>query len=145
MRMQASQHDCGPTALMNALRAIGIDRGIDELRKLTKATATAGTSERKLVTGIQKIQGVRPHPHRFRDPTLAIAVLRDRLRCGRPCILSVDEEEHWVAAVGLLGERVLVADSASADLVIAYTPERLLSRWDAGSEQSYYAIVLEAQ
>lgn len=137
MRMQASQHDCGPTALMNALRAIGIDRGIDELRKLTKATATAGTSERKLLGGIEKIQGIRPRAHRFKDVALGVAVLRDCLRCGDPLILSVDGGEHWIAAVGLLGVRVLVADSASADLVLSYTEEQLVERWDL------YMVVLE--
>lgn len=54
-------------------------------------------------------------------------------------ILLVDANSHWVAAVGRLGDRILVADSADNDLVLSYSAEQLVDRW-AGP--AFFGIVL---
>jgi ABC-type bacteriocin/lantibiotic exporter with double-glycine peptidase domain len=136
MRMQSSEANCGSTALSNALAAIGIKRGLDECEKLCGVTAEQGTSVFKLIDVASTIR---------RNPTVinckdkyAYLVLCDGLRNGRSAILCVDENEHYVAAVGIIGKRVLVADSALNELVVSYSETKLLDRW----APDYWGLIL---
>jgi hypothetical protein len=60
---------------------------------------------------------------------------------GRPSVLVVDLDEHYVALVGSLGDRFIVIDSAENQLVFHYSQNELMARWKSQNE-SYYAIVL---
>jgi hypothetical protein len=74
------------------------------------------------------------------DPEVAWDALKMRLTEGRPSLLPVDDGEHWVAAVGLLGDSVLVADSADPELVVPYTQAALTRRWKTGDPPQYWAM-----
>lgn len=74
---------------------------------------------------------------------VAELLLYHALRNGRPVVLLVDKGEHWVVAVGLLGHRCLVADSADSELVVSYTQEEVMTRWKlAESGKAYWGVVL---
>lgn len=138
MRMQDTAANCGPAALSNALDAMGIKRSQDECAALCKTTATEGTSPKKLLAAITAV-GRKGIVIKERRTSVALAFLEGALSRGRSVVLCVDNDSHWVAAVGLLGDRVLVADSADNDLVLSYDLAGLAKRWGEGR---YYGIAL---
>ena len=129
MRMQDSQANCGAYALKNALSALGIERSAEELEKLCKTSATKGTSPRNLFRAAEKIEGCYPAVLREKRGYVALLSLEHTVGKGRPALLVVDEGQHWVAVVGRLGDRFLVADSADNELVVSYDASTLLDRW----------------
>lgn len=74
---------------------------------------------------------------------VALLKLHAALQAGVVGILCVDGFEHWVCAFGLLGGDVFhLADSAAEELVLHYSPMRLLERWRGPGRQPFYAILL---
>lgn len=149
MLLQGTQADCGAASLHNALCSLGMHRSLDELRSLCGTTATDGSSERKMLKAARAIAGLEPEVlmETEKRASAALAILRTRLLRGRPVLLLVDpnddgEAEHWVAAVGLLGPRFLVADSALTELVVAYTEPQLLERWTCSGRDAHYGMVI---
>ncbi len=132
MRGQSSEASCGPTAMYNALRALDIERGLHECEKLCGTTMTDGTTTKKLVKALATIAELRPVPIRERRRDIAMMRLHEALLAGRPVILLVNSEQpedHYVAVVGMLGSRYLIADSADHELVISRTPEDVSGWW----------------
>lgn len=140
MRMQDSQATCGPSALSNALAALGVKRSSAECEVLCKASATNGTNTKAMAKAIQSIDGTHLRVLRESRPDVAMLRLLALLQRGRPVLLVVDSSSHWVAAVGVLGDRVLVADAADLELVLSYTPEELATRWRDG--KTFYGVGL---
>jgi hypothetical protein len=122
------------------LAAIGVVRSEDELGKLARQK-TDGTSQAGLLKAIRSINPGWGHPVKFRDAHAAFASLWLHLNRGQPMILPVDNWEHWVAAIGAIGQRVLVADSADNELVLTYTTDEILARWE-GPRGGWYGIVI---
>lgn len=140
--MQDSQANCGPYALKNALAALGIERTAGELESACKTSATDGTSLRKIFAAAGKIEGCYPVTLREKRSDVALLKLSEALRRGRPVVIAWctnNPGDHWVAVVGMLGDRYLVADSAHNELVITYTTGELINRWADGS---YEGVVL---
>lgn len=140
MRMQDTAANCGPASLSNALQAIGIDKSQAECEVLCKTTATEGTSPRQLIAGA-KLAGRHGAGYVKNTKSFAALIELDHyLRAGRPVILCVDDGSHWVAAIGKLGERYLVADPADNELVVSYDTADLAKRWVDG--KTYYGVLL---
>lgn len=137
--MQDTAANCGPASLANALAAIDIKRSQDELAVMCKTTATEGTSAKRIVAAITAL-GRKPLVLREKRAEVAILFLSHWLSQGRPAVLCVDSWSHWVAAIGLMGDRVLVADSADNELVLSLRRQELADRW--GGTGSYYGVVL---
>lgn len=134
MRMQSTEASCGPTAMANALSALGLKREVTECEKLCKCSATNGTSTSNLTAALRSIPSLDVNRIYERKPTSALWHLNGALSCGRPVILCVDSSSHWVAAVGQLGvgtmsSRYVVADSGDMELVLTYDFKQLLERW----------------
>ena len=140
MRMQNSQATCGPTALQNALFALGIRRSQEELEVACKTTATMGTSTAKLLKAVGQIEGCVPVRFNERRRDVALLKLRCAVMDGRPVILSWQTGTHWVAAVGMLGPRFLVADAAEAELVLSFTVDELAALWD--DDGKYEGVII---
>ena len=143
MRLQDSQANCGPSAARNALKALGMDRSIPELETLFKTDATNGTSAANVVKGLKKLDDLQPQVIEESRPEVAHLLLAHVLHRGRPVLLCVDGWGHFVAAIGLLGGRVLVADSADSELVLSYTMEEVMERWCCqGQRKAFWAVAL---
>ncbi len=139
MRMQDTAANCGPASLANALQAIGLLRSQDECASLCKTTATEGTTPKRLVAAVRAV-GREPVIIKERREAVALLWLSHFLATGRSAVLCVDNDTHWVAAVGLLGERILIADSADNELVLSLSRAKLAERW--GGDGSCYAVVI---
>lgn len=147
MKLQDSKANCGPTALANALEAMGQVRSVGELSTLCKTTATRGTSPRNILSAVVALKescDLDDHACiQARDPLVAAASLFKALAAGRVCVLLVDSDEHYVAAVGLLGcGRYLVVDSADEALLVSCTEDELCAWWKGCGRYPYWAVVL---
>jgi ABC-type bacteriocin/lantibiotic exporter with double-glycine peptidase domain len=140
MREQTSRASCGPFALLNALKAIGIERTPEELETLCKTSMTDGTDTPNMVKGAAKIDGCTPIRIKERRRDVALLRLRFALTSGRPVVLSWCEGSHWVAAIGVLGERYLICDSDDLELVLSYQVEEVAKLWV--DEGIYEGVVL---
>lgn len=143
MRLQDSQANCGPTAVKNALCALGIERSTEECEKLCRCTAD-GTSPANLFRGLEAIHELNPQKIDEYKEYVAVLLLESALSEGRPVIVLVDNSEHWVAAIGLLGKRIQIADGADSELVISYPLSAFAKRWQNSTSKrhSYYGISL---
>jgi hypothetical protein len=104
---------------------------------------TAGTSPRKLLKGAARVNAVSPVRFREKRQDVALMRLRAALQAGNPVLLvwtTAQPGDHWVAVVGLLGHRFIVADAAENELVLTYLPGELADRWD--SNGLYEGIIL---
>lgn len=145
MRMQDNAANCGPSALHNALLSLGIRRSVIELETLCGTSATNGTPVRSLKRAMHKIEGCNPVEIKERRSDVALLKLRFALQSGRPIILlwtANDPGDHWVAAVGLLGERVLICDSADLELVVALDIDEVCRKWFQVDDALHYGVIL---
>lgn len=140
--MQDNQANCGPFALKNALTALGIERSAEELEKACGTTATNGTPTKGIYKAASKIDGCMPVLLREKRTDIALMRLAEALRRGRPVVISWCSEspgDHWVAAVGVLGERYLIADSGHSELVVSCDVAELEARW---KDKHYEGVIL---
>lgn len=137
--MQDAQHNCGPYALRNALEAMGISRSAEELEKACGTSATNGTPTKGILKAAMKIEGCKPSILRETRRDVALLKLEHAVRRGRPVILCVQDGSHWVAVVGVLGERYLVADAADSELVLSLTVDELEAKW---KDTRYEGVIL---
>lgn len=140
--MQSSQANCGPYALLNALAALGIQRTAEELETACKTSATKGTSVSNLMKAASKIEGC--HPVKILEAKRDVALLRLRfaLMQGRSVVMCWRTEvpgDHLVGAIGMLGDRYLIADPADSELVISLSVEELEDKW---RDSKYEAVIL---
>lgn len=141
MRYQSLKAGCGPTALANGLELLGIKR--NEIELSTVAGTTPKGTDASGIVGAAKAAGRFPSTINTKDSDFALYALHYYLCNGRPVIICVDKWDHWVVAAGILGERILVIDSANNELVLVYPPEKLTERWEKpGKGGGYYGIVL---
>jgi ABC-type bacteriocin/lantibiotic exporter with double-glycine peptidase domain len=138
MRMQSTAADCGSTSLRNALFAIGKKRSLEEIELLCGTDAVQGTYTIQLIAAIDTIAGCKAKVISEKSEQVAWYMLTEALRAGRSAVLCVDSDEHYVAAIGLLGERIVIADSAMMELVITYKQRQLAKRWGP----DYWGVIL---
>lgn len=147
MRYQQRSWSCGPAALVNAARAIGVRVSEGRLRKLA-GTTEDGTDEHELITAARGI-GLTATPHHSADQATAWAFVRANVLDGRPCLICIDQWSHWVAVVGIVGDRILLADPANTKKNMAENGTHSLSRkdldrrWRCPAEsEPFYAIAV---
>jgi hypothetical protein len=115
-------------------------------RKLENQEAIYGTSESRIFIALDKLklnyQTLRLDAEG--GESLAYDALLCALSRARPVILCVDKLAHWVGAIGRLGERVMVADSAHHEIVLSYNRRDLMARWmhDGENGAAYYGIIV---
>src|SRR5665213_283880 len=109
MRIQRSPFLCGPIAVLNAARALGVRLREREVRAHSGTTKKEGTNQFGVLSALDKLgfeflemngtkQGAFHH-------------LRDRIAEGWVGVLCVEEGNHWVAAIGVVGDRIVTFDS----------------------------------
>jgi ABC-type bacteriocin/lantibiotic exporter with double-glycine peptidase domain len=135
MRYQSRKSSCGPASLANALEAIGVVRSEDELATMSKQD-TDGASSINLRKAAESI-GVEVINVIEQRSASAGWALGHYLRSGYSGLLVVDNDEHWIAVVGILGNRFIVIDSADDELVLYYSLNELVSRW--GNDNDKYS------
>lgn len=138
MKYQSRKSSCGPAALMNALEAIGIKRTEDELSILSKQSTT-GTSQGNLEKALTSL-GVEFDRINEKRGNVAAWAIGFHLRSGNSVVIIVDEFDHWISVVGILGDRYILCDSADNDLILFYSEEELLTRWECSGR--FYGVIV---
>lgn len=134
-RMQDTEANCGVYATRNALFALGIVRTPQELERALRTTVN-GTDLKHIVKYLSGVEGCDPVRLKEKRSDVAALKLRHAVTKGRPVIITWYAEQpgdHWVAAIGLLGDRFLIADSGDLEVVLSVEIEELLRRWGCPS------------
>ena len=150
MELQQRSYSCGPAALRAALYVLGhINIQEKTLRTLASTTPEDGTNEEGMRVAAEhyNVKVKELHTASIRE---ARQWLRKNLAKERPVILCGSNWSHWVAAVGVLGKKVLVFDPARGKNrrkkysgLRLYTEDELATYWCCqGEEFPYYALVL---
>jgi len=152
--MQSAHALCGPASVANALRALGRGSSEDKVANAIKLQASGadglpeqeGVGPAQLQRALEAV-GYVGQPWTVGDGDDAWHALRSRLLAGDPVLVPVDFDgdtmSHWLVAVGLLGDRVLVADSADSEIVVSYSEDQLRRRWKADTDPArYYGLTV---
>lgn len=130
MRRQTADHDCGPTAIANALERYGKRFGLSGLRALC-GTTDDGSDEDDIKRALLAY-GCGVDEHNGDDWRTAYAWLLESLVHGRPVILCVDRWGHWITALGACGRDAIIYDpgrETGGTSVLRW--KRLRQRWEA--------------
>lgn len=144
MQLQSTPHGCGPAAIVNALEALGKYTTQDAVARLARTDAE-GTDERGAKRAL-RLLGFVPQDLVTASRAAAWYQVCGALLMGYPCLLAVDNDSHWITAIGLLGGLVLVLDSADGGLVQSLDQRSLLARWGSRPTRKipsiFYAIAI---
>lgn len=125
---QPYKYQCGPFALKYALVMLGRFENEREIGKKAGSTWWYGTDEIGLAKAAALL-GCKMDYFQTGDKDKAAEVLIDELKHGLPCILSVDNWEHWFTVITYQKEKFIVVDSALDKVITIYTHNQLLKRW----------------
>lgn len=138
MRQQSHAHTCGAVALCNAAEALGIRLTEEKAIKLAGTDPITGTSPAGMKKALKQLRLV-PEDFSHKHPGIAFLTLSGAVVNGNPVLMTVDDDEHWIVAIGVLGPRIVVADSADPGTVAVLSPAMLMKRWRA---DTCYGIVV---
>jgi ABC-type bacteriocin/lantibiotic exporter with double-glycine peptidase domain len=146
MHLQSGLSNCGAAALANALMSIGWAGLTTESVGELAGTTTDGTGAAGLKRAAKKL-GASVDRIATRETQFAADALLGALSDGRSAVLLVDRGEHWIAAIGRLGQRIILVDSAAVvrPLISTSTRDALLESWHYRRVRERYAIVLGRQ
>ncbi len=146
MRAQRKSHWCGIAAIANALEVLGIKRSQREIARLCHVTPEAGTNETEmkralLANGMDVDEWPDPEAEAGDCYTADQSTLwvRHCLVNGLPVVLCVDNDEHWVTAIGLCGDNFLLFDPARNTGVEVHNAPSLATRW-VNDDGVYYGL-----
>ncbi|MEO8399653.1 MAG: cysteine peptidase family C39 domain-containing protein [Ignavibacteriaceae bacterium] len=132
---QPYKYQCGPFALKYALVMLGRFENEREIGKKAGSTWWYGTDEIGLAKAAKSFNCNMKY-FRRETPSEAIKVLSHHLKQGLPCILSVDNWEHWFTVITEQQKKFIVVDSALDKVIVIYTANQLLKRWKYFDEET---------
>ena len=143
---QPYKYQCGPFALKYGLVMLGRFENEKAIGKKAGSTWWYGTDEIGLAKAAKSFDCKMKY---FRRETAddAIKILNYNLKRGYPCILSVDNWEHWITVINEQHGKFIVVDSALDKVIVIYSHIQLARRWkfidDETGDISYdgYALV----
>lgn len=109
MRYQSGPGFCGAAVVVNALRCFGERVKEEQAAKYAGTTREQGTSQHGIKQALERYECTHEEIDERRYAN-AEARLSGYLRDGHPVILLVESGNHWVTAVGLLGNSVVIYD-----------------------------------
>ncbi|MCF8262807.1 MAG: hypothetical protein K9J12_18655 [Melioribacteraceae bacterium] len=125
---QPDKYRCGPFALKYALVMLGIFKHEDQISILAGSTWWAGTDEIGLAKAAKKFKCKMKYLQSD-IPEEAKHLLDAELNAGFPCILSVDNWEHWCTVVNHSKGNYVVIDSGMEKVVNVKSTKQLLEYW----------------
>lgn len=148
MRLQRDAYSCGAIALVNALGAMGKRVSERDARKYS-GTTEKGVTQHGLLQAIEAFG--------FHHSTVEAAFdeaygrVHAHLAAGSTAILETEDSNHWEAAVGVLGSRVVVLDgqrsanSRAQAGVLVLSPRQLRSYWTPAGATGRYGILISVR
>lgn len=143
---QPNKYQCGPFALKYALVMLGIFKDEDEIGITAGSTWWAGTDEIGLSRAARRYKCKMKH-FQSSNPTDAKRALNQLLKKRIPCILSVNNWEHWLTVIHYSKGQYVIVDSELEDVIAILNAKQLIKKWRYKDESegiiSYdgYAII----
>ena len=134
---QPYKYQCGPFALKYALVMLGQFENEREIGKKAGSTWWYGTDEIGLAKAAKSFNCKMKY-FRRESPDDAIKALNEQLKQKLPCILSVDNWEHWVAVINQQQNKFIVVDSAFDKVIIILSHAQLTKRWKYVDNENGY-------
>jgi len=134
---QPYKYQCGPFALKYGLVMLGRFENEREIGKRAGSTWWYGTDEIGLAKAAKSFDCKMKY-FRRETPHEAIKVLATHLKQGLPCILSVDNWEHWFTVITEQQNKFIVVDSGLDKVIIILTENQLLKRWKYVDDETGY-------
>lgn len=125
---QPYKYQCGPFALKYALVMLGRFENEREIAKKAGSTWWYGTDEIGLAKAANAFDCKMKYFKR-EDKSEAATALINELKNGLPCILSVDNWEHWFTVINFQKDKFIIVDSGLEKVITIYTVNQLLKRW----------------
>jgi hypothetical protein len=125
---QPNKYQCGPFALKYALVMLGIFKDEDEIGITAGSTWWAGTDEIGLSRAARRYNCKMKH-FQSSNPVDAKRALNEMLKKRIPCILSVNNWEHWLTVIHYSKGKYVIVDSELEDVVAILTAKQLLKKW----------------
>ncbi|GAB6282076.1 MAG: hypothetical protein STSR0008_08200 [Ignavibacterium sp.] len=132
---QPYKYQCGPFALKYALVMLGKFENEKEIGKRAGSNWWYGTDEIGLAKA-SKYYDCKMKYFRRETPEEALKVLITQLKEGYPCILSVDNWEHWFTVTNFQQDKFIVIDSGLEKVIVIYSPTQLIKRWKYVEEET---------
>ena len=132
---QPYKYQCGPFALKYGLVMLGRFENEREIGKKAGSTWWYGTDEIGLAKAARSFD-CRMKYFRRETPEEAVKVLSAHIKKGYPCILSVDNWEHWLTVINEQQNKFIVVDSALDKVIVIYSPTQLARRWKYIDEET---------
>ncbi|MBI2419759.1 MAG: hypothetical protein HYV28_17995 [Ignavibacteriales bacterium] len=125
---QPNSYACGPFALKYALVMLGQFQHEDDIGRKAGSTWWYGTDEIGLAKAARRFNCTMKY---FSDTNgkQALLKLRRFLKAGLPCILSVDNWNHWFTILREERNKYVVVDSTQQKVIVIYSEAQLLERW----------------
>lgn len=145
MKYQELNYSCGPASIVNALRSLGIKKTEKSIRKTSNTNPKNGTSEEDMIRVLTDL-GFRIRKHEQGQFVKAWKWLHNKLKSGSPVIISVRNWQHYVAAVGIIGDRIIIADSAGPNAengILILDKAQLKKFWYHKREKLYTGLAIE--
>ena len=128
MRYQQRPYSCGAAAVVNALRCYGKRIPEKLVRSRAGTTKKDGTQEEPMKEALKSF-GFTGDSFDHRVLATAVDELQVHVGFGRPIVICVQKDQHWVVIVGMLGpDRYVVIDSARTEYNKEENGVRVLSR-----------------
>ena len=147
MRFQQREYTCGPAAIVNAARALGVRVAERRVAKLASTAKNHETDDWQMLEAIRGV-GLIAEPLLAESRSAAWAFVKSSLSSGRPVIVCIDSYSHWTTLIGVCGDRVLMADPIRTDTnkkengIISLGRLELLRRWMHKSKGEHYGIAV---
>jgi ABC-type bacteriocin/lantibiotic exporter with double-glycine peptidase domain len=152
VQFQRNGSYCGPASVQNVAAALGRRHSQQAVAALAGTTDAEGTSEEGVLRALVAL-GYHPDEFTADSEAAAFGWLWNSLTLGRPVILCTERWLHWVAAVGVCGQRVVISDPANYPYnlkrngVFTLPRGKLLKRWYAARrvrrpDPPYYGIAV---
>ena len=125
---QPNKYQCGPFAFKYALVMLGVFASEKSIAKRAGSTWWAGTDEIGLARAA-KYYNCRLKYFRRETGSDAVKALHKQLKKGYPCILSVDNWEHWLTVINWQQGKFILIDSVKDRVINIYSTRQLVRRW----------------
>lgn len=139
-KYQLNNWSCGLLSVHNSLLTFGLNVDLKEIKRLAQANHRDGTSKRGIIRAVHGL-GAQATVYQTRNQEYAWRWLRRSIQSW-PCILLLDDTEHWGTVVGSISDRVILIDSSMTrdDRMGVYSLDKreILDRWIGRG--LYYAI-----
>lgn len=149
VRYQTTKYSCGPASIANALKCLGKKVQEKNIIKLSNTTKKLGTDEHGIIKAITEL-GYNNNSFTTTNNNIAWNWIKKELYNGNPVILCVYNWSHWITAIGIMGDLIILIDPARTKRnkkengILTLNKRDLIKTWKNKQSKNFYAIQIES-